>query len=219
MHGLRSRFALVASLVLRPALALDPISRIRKDFLALTVRASPRHVMRPLTSKGRAECAAIAKDIANATEGGAFVVDAFATAAEKYSVDSDTAAAGGVLGEMIPQGTIRSLILDRACFTAALGEVEGPVESEYGWHLVLVPERINCFKDNGYVRIAPQAAGTPWTGPRYLKGANSEAAMQGEALAKTAATALFWTLTSGLVAEGAALVGGAVERSAPQLIP
>ena len=216
--GLLRRLAVVA-LVVWPSWALDPITRVRKDFLALTVRASPRHVMRPRTRKGRLECAAIKKEVRAATDRGAFVVDAFADAAAKYSTDAATAADGGRLGDMIPQGTIRSRALDRACFTAALGEVEGPVESDGGWHLVLVPERINCFKDDGYTRIAPQPPDAPWSGPRYVRGASSEAAMQGEALAKTAATVAFWVLSGGAVAEGAASIGRAVEAAAPQLIP
>merc|ERR1712159_840251 len=111
--------------------------------------------MRPRTEQGRRECAAILKSIKNSTASGTFVVDAFAAAATQYSTDAETAASGGVLGEMIQQGVIRSKALDRACFTANLGEVEGPVESEYGWHLVLTPERINCKKDNGYA-LAPR---------------------------------------------------------------
>lgn len=126
------------------AFALNPVQRIQKDFRALTVRASPRHIMRPKTERGRMECAAIAKDMRSATARGEFVVDAFAAAAAAYSTDADTSSRGGLLGDMIPQGTIRSKALDRACFTANLGEVEGPIETEFGWHLVLVGERINC---------------------------------------------------------------------------
>ena len=195
------RRAAVLALCAR-ACALDPLTRIRKDFLALTVRASPRHLMRrpprldaaaaeswigrggeanvsthlaarpgagsdavgrrtsrlisrrrvaatpragssvavrgrargvagPRTEKGRLECAAIMKDIRNQTNNGVFVVDAFAAAARSYSDDAETAADGGELGKLINQGVIRSRELDRACFTATLGEVEGPVESEY----------------------------------------------------------------------------------------
>ena len=109
-----------------------------------------------------------------------FVVDAFAAAATQYSSDEDTNKNGGLLGEMIQQGVIRSKALDRACFTANLGEVEGPVESEYGWHLVLTPERINCKKDNGYVRIEPRTDGI--STPKYIREDNTERAMQGDAL-------------------------------------
>ena len=209
----KPRLAASAVLALAPlcCVSFNPVQRIRKDFLALTVRASPRHLMRPRTEQGRRECAAILKSIKNSTANGMFVVDAFAAAATQYSSDAETAASGGVLGEMIQQGVIRSKALDRACFTANLGEVEGPVESEYGWHLVLTPERINCKKDNGYVRIEPRNDGI--STPKYVKEDNTELAMQGEALGKTVQTVAFWALSCGFIAEGAALVGNSLPLS------
>ena len=39
--------------------------------------------------------------------------------------------------------------MDKACFEVPLGEISGPVESEYGYHLVLVTERTNCLKLDG----------------------------------------------------------------------
>jgi len=113
-----------------------------------------------------------------------------------------------LLGEMIPQGYIISKALDRACFTATLGEVEGPVESEYGWHLVLVPARINCKKDNGYVRIEPRADG--FSTPKYVREDNTELAMQTDALVGTVQTVALWGLSAGFIAEGAALIGNAL---------
>jgi hypothetical protein len=139
------------------------------------------------------------------------VVDAFAAAATQYSSDEDTNKNGGLLGEMIQQGVIRSKALDRACFTANLGEVEGPVESEFGWHLVLTPERINCKKDNGYVRIEPRTDGI--STPKYIREDNTERAMQGDALGKTVQTVAFWALSCGFIAEGAAL---SATRSHPE---
>ena len=209
----RPRLAVSAVLALAPlcCVSFNPVQRIRKDFLALTVRVSPRHLMRPRTEQGRRECAAILKSIKNSTANGMFVVDAFAAAATQYSSDAETAASGGVLGEMIQQGVIRSKALDRACFTANLGEVEGPVESEYGWHLVLTPERINCKKDNGYVRIEPRTDGI--STPKYIREDNTELAMQGEALGKTVQTVAFWALSCGFIAEGAALVGNSLPLS------
>ena len=110
----RPRLAVSAVLALAPlcCVSFNPVQRIRKDFLALTVRASPRHLMRPRTEQGRRECAAILKSIKNSTANGMFVVDAFAAAATQYSSDAETAASGGVLGEMIQQGVIRSKALD-----------------------------------------------------------------------------------------------------------
>jgi hypothetical protein len=91
-----------------------------------------------------------------------------------------------------------------------LGELEGPVESEYGWHLVLVPARINCKKDNGYVRIEPRNDASGITTPKYIREDNSELAMQSDALGKTIQTVAFWVLSCGFIAEGAALIGNAL---------
>jgi len=202
------RHALALLAIAPLCISFNPLQRIQKDFFALTVRASPRHVMRPRTEQGRRECAAIMKSLRNETATGTFVVDAFAAAATQYSSDADTAADGGLLGEMIPQGYIMSKALDRACFTATLGEVEGPVESEYGWHLVLVPARINCKKDNGYVRIEPRADG--FSTPKYVREDNTELAMQTDALVGTVQTVAFWGLSAGFIAKGAALIGNAL---------
>jgi len=50
---------------------------------------------------------------------------------------------GSLLGTLVPQGYCRAQELDKACFEVPLGEISGPVESEYGYHLVLVTERTN----------------------------------------------------------------------------
>jgi hypothetical protein len=55
----------------------------------------------------------------------------------------------------VPQGYCRAPELDRACFEVQLGEISGPIESDFGYHLVLVEERTNCPKlDGPYTRIA-----------------------------------------------------------------
>ena len=87
--------------------------------------------MRPLTPRGREETLAIKQKVRNIARNGTFVVDAFADAARRYSVDEDTGVTGGLLGELLPQGAVRSKELDRCCFTAPLGSVHGPVETEY----------------------------------------------------------------------------------------
>ena len=55
-----------------------------------------------------------------------YVVDAFEAAAKKYSRGGETAANGGLLGELVPQGYCRAGELDEACFRAPLGDVCGP---------------------------------------------------------------------------------------------
>ena len=56
--------------------AMNPFTRLVKDYRALSVRATPRHIMRPLSDDGRRQCAAILKSIENSTRNGVFVVDA-----------------------------------------------------------------------------------------------------------------------------------------------
>lgn len=55
---------------------------------------------------------------------------------------------------------MRSPELDRACFTSPLGVIDGPIETSYGWHLVLVEERIGCRFDEGMTRVVPGEAGS-----------------------------------------------------------
>ena len=60
---------------------------------------------------------------------------------------------------MVPQGYCRAKELDKACFEVPLGEICGPIESEYGYHLVLVVERTNCKRIDGqYTKISRSPA-------------------------------------------------------------
>ena len=131
------------------------LGQIRRDWAALNMRSTTRHLMRPLSPAGREECLAIETELLAED---AFVVDAFAAACEKHSTDVETSVRGGLLGEMLPQGRVRSAVLDKACFTAPLGRVAGPLESEYGWHLVLVESRVGCRFDDGMSKVVPQRA-------------------------------------------------------------
>ena len=59
------------------------------------------------------------------------------------------------MGTLVPQGYCRAPELDKACFEVPLGEICGPIESEYGYHLLLVVERTNCKKlDGKYTKIS-----------------------------------------------------------------
>jgi hypothetical protein len=115
---------LTCSLLLPHALSnVNPLSVLRRDFAALNVRATARHLMRPLTAAGRAECVALKKEISERVALGAFVVDAFGASAAEWSTDGETASRAGLLGERMRQGTVRAPELDRACFTKPLGAV------------------------------------------------------------------------------------------------
>ena len=82
-------------------------------------------------------------------QGGEFIVDVFDRYASEHSVDEETRAAGGSLGRRVQQGWIRSRELDRAAFEAPIGTVYGPFESQYGYHLCLVEERLGYRRKDG----------------------------------------------------------------------
>jgi peptidyl-prolyl cis-trans isomerase C len=122
------------------------LDKIQKDFAALTRRVTAHHILvaneevaLALKRKIRDEC----------VDNERWIVDVFEQAARKYSQDETTNERGGLLGNLVPQGYCRSQILDRACFEVGLGTMEGPLKSEFGYHLVLVTERTNCPKLDG----------------------------------------------------------------------
>jgi peptidyl-prolyl cis-trans isomerase C len=125
-----------------------PLDKIRKDLNALTRRVTARHILLPPNAK---EVALTLKQrIRNqALDDDRFVIDIFEEAAKKYSADDTTNYRGGLLGELVPQGYCRSSELDRACFEVPLGTIEGPLETSYGYHLLLVSERTNCPQLDG----------------------------------------------------------------------
>jgi peptidyl-prolyl cis-trans isomerase C len=126
-----------------------PLDKIRKDLNALTRRVTARHILLPPNAK---EVALTLKQrIRNQAldDNDRFVIDIFEEAAKKYSADDTTNYRGGLLGELVPQGYCRSAELDQACFEVPLGTIEGPLETSYGYHLLLVSERTNCPQLDG----------------------------------------------------------------------
>lgn len=125
----------------------NPLDRIQKDYLALTRRVTARHILLPPSAD---LALALKQKIRNrVNEDGVYVIDAFEAAAKKFSRNETTNFRGGLIGELVPQGYCRSVELDQACFSVRLGEIEGPLESDYGFHLILVSERTNCPKLDG----------------------------------------------------------------------
>jgi hypothetical protein len=137
------------------------LDKIQNDFNALTRRVTARHILLPpntdvvlaLKQRIRTQC----------SERGQFVVDVFEEAAKKYSQDGTTNFRGGLLGELVPQGYCQSSELDRACFEVRLGEIEGPIKTKYGYHLLLVSERTNCPNLDG-VKTKLVSDGKSWRG-------------------------------------------------------
>jgi len=63
----------------------------------------------------------------------------FAEAALQFSIDSGTATNGGQLGAIQRGQTVAEF--EEAILTAPIGELYGPVKSQFGYHLIIVEER------------------------------------------------------------------------------
>jgi peptidyl-prolyl cis-trans isomerase C len=122
------------------------LNKVQNDFAALTRRVTAHHI---LVSNEEVALALKQRIRDESVNNERWIVDVFEQAARKYSRDETTSQRGGLLGNLVPQGYCRSQILDRACFEVGLGTIEGPVKSEFGYHLLLVTERTNCPKIDG----------------------------------------------------------------------
>jgi hypothetical protein len=210
------------------ALGLNPIDVVTRDFRALTRRVTAHHILLP---KSRDVALALKQRIRNevspptvpspssspdyafqvVVQRPAYIVDAFSSAAKKYSREECTASEGGLLGTLVPQGYCRAPELDRACFEVPLGEICGPIESEYGYHLLLVVERTNCKAiDGNYTKIV---RGEDGTSKKFVAGDDkfdSQGSLSQLALQQIG----FWvgvSLAGGIVAEMAAKAADVVE--------
>ena len=64
----------------------------------------------------------------------------FAALATKHSKDPGSAAKGGKLGKIARGRTVPPF--ERAAFTTPTGQVSAPVKTQFGWHLVLVHDKV-----------------------------------------------------------------------------
>ena len=187
------------------------LQQVQRDWAALNMRSTTRHIMLPLSEDGRTDCLKLKLALRKATEKGIFIVDAFAASAVDYSRDADTAANGGLLGDLLPQGAVRSPALDRACFTCPLGRVAGPIESEFGWHLILVCERTGCRFDEGMTRCVAEPL-PDGEGVRSVVCPSESPTNMPKEFSETApGIVLLWgavAISGGLLAEVAALLTG-----------
>ena len=194
----------------------NPIEIIDRDFKALTRKVTARHILLPRSDE---VALALKQNIRNKVNPmkdsgtlGMYVVDAFELAAKRYSRDEETAVNGGLLGTLVPQGYCRSPELDKACFEVPLGEIAGPIESLYGYHLLLVSERTNCPKlDNGYTKII--RGGVNGTETEFVSDLSKEGS---DPIIRLAFQQIgFWICVSfagGIFAELAAKAAGVVEK-------
>ena len=184
-----------AAMVLPP-----PLNRVRKDYLALTRRVTASHIQLPKTRRARDAAYTLKQKIRNKVyvnkqrgaqanddddleENRMYIEDAFSKAARRYSQDPETAARGGLLGMSVSQGYCRSPELDRACFEVPLGEIYGPIETTFGYHLILVSERINSVQVDGnttrIIRGGKHNKETIFAGPPAGSKTVQEETMQG----------------------------------------
>lgn len=89
-------------------------------------KAQARHILVP----SETECAQLKKDI----EGGAN----FADLAKKHS-QCPSGRQGGDLGEFGPGQMVPEF--DKVVFSAPVGAVQGPVKTQFGYHLIEVTKR------------------------------------------------------------------------------
>lgn len=89
-------------------------------------KASARHIL----VSDQAECEALKKEI----EGGAD----FAEIAQEHS-QCPSSAQGGALGEFSPGQMVKEF--DDVVFKEAVGQVHGPIKTQFGYHLVEITSR------------------------------------------------------------------------------
>mmetsp|Transcript_2753 Transcript_2753/g.4021 ORF Transcript_2753/g.4021 Transcript_2753/m.4021 type:complete len:265 (-) Transcript_2753:92-886(-) len=191
---------------------VNPIDVITRDFQALTRKVTAHHILLP---KSTDVALSLKQSIRNkvspkSSDDPKYIVDVFSAAAQKYSRDEETAVRGGLLGTKVPQGYCRAKELDAACFKAPLGEIAGPIESEYGYHLLLVTERTNCPKlDGKYNKIIPDVDGVS---TKFVRGDSQEGSEEIQTVALQQVG--FWmgvSLAGGVLAEVAAKAANVVD--------
>jgi len=203
--------------------AFNPIRKIQNDYRALTRRVTARQILLPPNSEEalqrlklsilrRVETPLPKEENDGGPEEFEFIVTVFEEAAKKYSRDDTTSPRGALIGELVPQGTCRSAIIDAACFRVPLGAVYGPMESEFGLHLLLVSERLNCPKlDGTKTKLIPPRPGDT-TGYGHLVPSSATTLQESQVtpsfLVRQVAFWVFVLLSGGILAELAAKVGG-----------
>ena len=104
----------------------------RRNYEEQNVRAS--HILLAFGSDKEASRKQ-AEDILNRAKGG----EDFAALAQQYSTDPGSAAKGGDLDFFGPGRMVKPF--EEAAFAAAKGEIVGPVETQFGWHIIKVTDK------------------------------------------------------------------------------
>ena len=90
--------------------------------------ASARHILVPTEE----QCSSLKQQIADGVE--------FEALAKEHS-QCPSGASGGALGTFSPGQMVKEF--DEVVFSAPLGEVQGPVKTQFGYHLVEVTHRVD----------------------------------------------------------------------------
>uniref|UniRef100_A0A7S1BYF0 Peptidyl-prolyl cis-trans isomerase n=1 Tax=Corethron hystrix TaxID=216773 RepID=A0A7S1BYF0_9STRA len=104
---------------------------VQKIFKSLTVRASASHIL----IKGGAEAENKLQDLKEEIEDSPVK---FAEMAAMYS-SCPSGKSGGNLGEFGPGQMVKEF--DNVVFNEAVGVVHGPIQTQFGYHLILINER------------------------------------------------------------------------------
>ena len=103
-------------------------------------RVSASHIL----TKDEETCATLKKELAAFAKDQTALQEAFAKAAQKHST-CPSKSKGGALGEFGPQQMVPQF--DKVCWSAPVGEVQGPIQTGFGFHLILITARKGMPED------------------------------------------------------------------------
>lgn len=92
----------------------------------------------------------VAKDILKRAKAG----EDFASLARKYSEDKGSAMSGGDLGYFGKGMMVKPF--EDACFAAKVGDFVGPIETQFGYHIIWVQDKKSEEYKYSYIRFNPQ---------------------------------------------------------------
>ena len=130
------------------ALRTAMIAEIGKDIEAEELQVNARHILiafnpdvpqgqaaPPPTEEQKAAAKANANEVLTALQNG----EPFADLAKAVSNDTGSGAAGGELGWASPEGYVPEF--KDAVLNTAIGEIVGPIETQFGYHIIQVHAR------------------------------------------------------------------------------
>lgn len=94
----------------------------------------------------------VAKEILKRAKSG----EDFSTLARKYSQDKGSAINGGDLGYFGKGMMVKPF--EDACFSAKVGDIVGPVESQFGFHIIWVQDKKSDEFKYSFIRFIPQVS-------------------------------------------------------------